>query len=93
MNVNNFSEFYNLVTTSGLQSSSPFDNYIRNVDSYKALCSCENPTGKEEKRKQVIEMYIQLAGNNVQTYLNIIRSKIGNQKISFFNDGALIRQY
>ena len=93
MNINNFTEFYNLIKLCGLQSTSPFDNFVKTVDQYIALCSCADTSGKESKLKDSKSIYVSIINGSISSYINTIKSKKSVNTISFYNGGNRIRTY
>ena len=93
MNINNFTEFYNLIKSCGLQSTSPFDNFVKTVDQYIALCSCADMSGKESKLKDSKSIYVSIINGSISSYINTIKSKKSVNTISFYNGGNLIKTY
>ena len=93
MNINNFTEFYNLIISCGLQSTSPFDNFVKTVNQYIVLCSCADASGKESKLRDSKNMYVSIINGSVSSYINTLKSKKSASTISFYNGGNLIRTY
>ena len=93
MNINNFTEFYNLIKSCGLQSTSPFDNFVKTVDQYIVLCSCADTSGKESKLRDSKNIYVIIINGSVSSYINTLKSKKSASTISFYNGGNLIRTY
>ncbi len=93
MNINNFTEFYNLIKTCGLQSTSPFNNFVKTVEQYIALCNCVDASGKESKLKASKDIYASIINGSVSSYINTMKSKKSASTISFYNGGVLIKTY
>ena len=93
MNINNFTEFYNLIKSCGLQSTSPFDNFVKTVDQYIVLCSCLDQSGKESKLKDSKSIYVSIINGSVSSYINTMKSKNSVSTISFYNGVNLIKTY
>ncbi len=93
MNINNFTEFYNLIKTCGLQSTSPFNNFVKTVEQYIAACSCADVGNKESKLKDSKSIYVSIINGSVSSYINTMKSKNSVSTISFYNGVNLIKTY
>jgi hypothetical protein len=93
MNVNNFTEFYNLIKNCGLSSTSPFDNFIRTTDQYLSLCECTQPTEKSEKLSSAKSLYEGIVSGPISSHINSIKIKKSSPKIHFYSNGRLLRSY
>lgn len=93
MNINNFTQLYNLIKESGLQNNSPFDNFVKTVDQYIALCNCAQPREKEIKLKECKQMYEYIAVTSISSYAYTIKIKHSVSFLKFYNNGNLIATY
>jgi len=93
MNINNFTDFYNLIKSCGLQSVSPFNNFISTVEQYVSICECDNPSLKAAKLADSINIYESIISGAVSSYINTFKSKKSVSVIHFYNRGRLVRTY
>lgn len=93
MNVNNFSEFYNILTSSGLGTVPPFDNFKLTVDKYLAECDCINPVEKAKKLADSKSLYESIVRGPISPYINTIKSKKSTTVLNFYNNGRLLITY
>lgn len=93
MNINNFTQFYNIIKQCNLESNSPFNNFIKTVDEYITICSCNNPSLKQQKLNDSKRLYSSIIKGSVSNFISIIKSKTGSINISFFDGGVLISKY
>ena len=86
MNINNVTEFYNLLKSKGLVSE--FSNLIDCVDNYKAKCLCNNPTDKLNTYNNCVSIYTAIVNGPISNYIY----KIG-QSVTFYEKGRVIKSY
>lgn len=93
MNISNFTQLYNLIKELGLQNNSPFDNFVKNVDQYLALCNCTQPREKEIKLKECKQIYECIVRTSMSSYAHTIKNKKSSSYLRFYNGGNLIASY
>ena len=93
MNINNFSDFYNVLKSCGLDTTSPFDNFVRTVDKYLAECDCINPTAKAQKLSDSKSLYEGIVRGPISSYIHTIKSKKSTMVLHFYNNGRLLISY
>ena len=74
--IKNFTEFYNLIKHMNLQTVAPFDNFIYNVEKYKAACDCADHVARLEKRKISENQYVAIASGIFSQYVGRLKTPV-----------------
>jgi cell division septum initiation protein DivIVA len=92
--INNFTEFYNLVKSVGLQSTPPYENFVKTVDRYVSLCGCDQASKKDEAAASSKRIYESIVRSDISAQINSIKSKKGVSKIEFYaSSTTLLAKY
>jgi hypothetical protein len=91
--INHFTDFYNLVTSVGLKSISPYDNFVKTADKFVALCSCDQVTQKKDAGEAAKRLYESLARAEIGSQIQLIKKKRSVSKVEFYSDNNLIAKY
>jgi hypothetical protein len=91
--INHFTDFYNLINSVGLSSTSPYDNFTRTVDRFVSLCGCDQATKKAEAGDDSKKLYMSLARSEIGSQIQMIKKKRNVSKIEFYSDNSLLSKY
>jgi hypothetical protein len=91
--VNNFTEFFNLIKSVGLESQPPYANFVKTVDKYVSLCGCDNAARKEVERVASKRLYESIAASEIGSKIPMIKERRNAKEIKFIADGRLFAKY
>lgn len=91
--INHFTDFYNLINAVGLASTPPFDNFIKTVRRYIDLCGCDRASEKAQAQDSSRKLYTSLAKNEISSYISMIKAKKNTNKVRFFNENVFLVEY
>jgi hypothetical protein len=91
MNINNVTEFCNMMRSVGL--SSIIGNLNGCIAHYSAICDCDNPSEKAKKYQECNDMYAAIVRSSIPSNAFSIKKKLKVQSIAFYKNGSLIASY
>lgn len=93
IDINHFTDLFNLINSVGLSNTRPFDNFDKTVRRYISLCSCDRVSERHQAGEDARRLYSSLIRNEITQYIQMIKTKRNVTAISFFEAGKLVIKY
>ncbi len=93
MNITTVTEFYNLINSSNLANTQPFNNLIGCMNQYNAICSCTDSSGKDRKYTECNTLYRALVISSIPGFVNQIKTVNRTNSLIFSLNGNVIVSY
>jgi len=91
--INHFTDFYNLITSVGIKSLPPYDNFVKTADKFVALCGCDQAAQKKDTGEAAKRLYESLARSDIGSQIPLIKQKRNVTKIEFYSENVLLAKY